>query len=220
MTDPEIMDLKASQAGPSLSGLSDAEAAERLRTESYNEPPRTGQRTFTRIVVDVLREPMLAMLIGAGLIYMALGDLQEALILVAFAGLSILITVVQESRTERALDALRDLTSPRALVAGRPCPARRATHIRAGSLPPSGMIAISSSIAITIPRARPVTLAGTTSATLAMDAMSISQPKSSLSTMRKAYPSTSKTAFAATTVPRRNQVMMTGAATMTELGGD
>lgn len=111
MTNPEISGQQPSQA--SLSGLSDAEAAERLRTEGYNELPRTGQRTFARIILDVLREPMLAMLIGAGLIYMALGDLQEALILVAFAGLSILITVVQETRTERALEALRDLTSPR-----------------------------------------------------------------------------------------------------------
>ncbi|MEO0033024.1 MAG: hypothetical protein RIS94_2782, partial [Pseudomonadota bacterium] len=101
---------------PSLRGLGDAEAAERLRTEGYNELPREGQRTLARIVVDVLREPMLAMLVGAGLIYLVLGDPGEALILVAFAGLSILITVVQETRTERALDALRDLTSPGALV--------------------------------------------------------------------------------------------------------
>jgi Ca2+-transporting ATPase len=97
-------------------GLSEAEAARRLRAEGYNELPRQGRRTFPRIVVDVLREPMLAMLIGAGLIYLALGDLREALILMAFAGLSVLITIVQEARTERALEALRDLTSPRALV--------------------------------------------------------------------------------------------------------
>lgn len=111
--------MSGQQSGPipqSMSGLGDAEAADRLRAEGYNELPRTGHRTFGRIVIDVLREPMLAMLIGAGLIYMALGDLQEALILVAFAGLSILITVIQETRTERALEALRDLTSPRALV--------------------------------------------------------------------------------------------------------
>ncbi|MEN9310166.1 MAG: hypothetical protein RLY77_291, partial [Pseudomonadota bacterium] len=116
MTNPEISGQKASRTGPDLAGLDDAEAAARLRTEGYNELPRSGQRTFARIVADVLREPMLAMLIGAGLIYMALGDLQEALILVAFAGLSIVITIVQETRTERALEALRDLTSPRALV--------------------------------------------------------------------------------------------------------
>lgn len=116
MKDSTMSEQQEVLAPQLMAGLTDSAAAERLRTEGYNELPRTGQLTFARIVVDVLREPMLAMLIGAGLIYMALGDLQEALILVAFAGLSILITVVQETRTERALEALRDLTSPRALV--------------------------------------------------------------------------------------------------------
>ena len=66
--------------------------------------------------MEVLREPMLALLLGGGLIYLLLGDLKEAIILLVFATMSIAITVVQESRTERVLDALRDLTSPRALV--------------------------------------------------------------------------------------------------------
>jgi Ca2+-transporting ATPase len=63
-----------------------------------------------------VREPMLALLLGGGVIYLALGDLKEALILLVFATMSVLITVVQETRTERVLEALRDLTSPRALV--------------------------------------------------------------------------------------------------------
>src|SRR6185312_9020126 len=62
------------------------------------------------------REPMLALLLGGGLIYLLLGDFREALILLAFAILSVAITVIQETRTERVLEALRDLTSPRALV--------------------------------------------------------------------------------------------------------
>ena len=99
-----------------LSGLSEEQAAERLRLEGRNELPSEGRRSFLRILIDVVREPMLALLIAAGLIYLALGDVHEALILVAFAGLSILITVVQETRTERAIAALRDLSSPRALV--------------------------------------------------------------------------------------------------------
>jgi Ca2+-transporting ATPase len=49
-------------------------------------------------------------------LYLLLGSPEEALILLAFALFSIVITVVQESRTERVLEALRDLTSPRALV--------------------------------------------------------------------------------------------------------
>jgi Ca2+-transporting ATPase len=59
---------------------------------------------------------MLALLLGAGLVYLLLGDLKEALILLAFGAMSIIITIVQETRTERVLEALRDLTSPRALV--------------------------------------------------------------------------------------------------------
>jgi Ca2+-transporting ATPase len=105
-----------SQPTASPAGLDEHEVARRLSTEGYNELPRQGRRGILRIFVDVVRDPMLAMLLVAGFIYMILGDKQEAMILVAFAGLSILITVVQETRTERALDALRELTSPRALV--------------------------------------------------------------------------------------------------------
>lgn len=99
-----------------LRGLSDIEAHARLKAEGLNELPRPEQRTPLRIACDVLREPMLALLLGAGFVYLLLGDLKEALILLGFAMLSIVITIVQETRTERVLEALRDLTSPRALV--------------------------------------------------------------------------------------------------------
>ena len=100
----------------SLRGLSEADAQTRLKAHGYNELPRADRRTPFRIVLEVLREPMLALLLGGGIVYLALGDLQEAVILIAFASMSVLITVVQEARTERVLEALRDLTSPRALV--------------------------------------------------------------------------------------------------------
>ena len=98
------------------SGLSEQEAAARLAADGPNELARTGRRTPLRIVLEVLREPMLALLLGGGALYLLLGSPEEALILLAFALFSIVITVVQESRTERVLEALRDLTSPRALV--------------------------------------------------------------------------------------------------------
>jgi P-type Ca2+ transporter type 2C len=103
-------------ADQQLIGLSETEAQLRQKAEGYNELPRSEQRTALRVVLDVLREPMLALLLGGGLVYLLLGDLEEAAILLVFAGLSIVITVVQETRTERVLEALRDLTSPRALV--------------------------------------------------------------------------------------------------------
>ena len=99
-----------------LSGLTEADAAARLQAEGHNELPQPDRRTPFRIAIEVLREPMLALLLVGGIVYLALGDLKEAIILVAFATMSIVITVVQETRTERVLEALRDLTSPRALV--------------------------------------------------------------------------------------------------------
>ena len=100
----------------SVNGLSESDALARQRAEGFNELPKQNRRTPLRIVLEVLREPMLALLLGGGAIYLIFGDLQEALLLVAFATLSVAITVVQESRTERVLEALRDLSSPRALV--------------------------------------------------------------------------------------------------------
>ncbi|CDX29287.1 P-type HAD superfamily ATPase [Mesorhizobium sp. ORS 3359] len=97
-------------------GLSEAEAQARRLAEGPNELPRSGRRTPLRIAVEVMREPMLALLLGGGAVYLLLGDLQEAVILLCFATLSIAITIIQEARTERVLEALRDLTSPRALV--------------------------------------------------------------------------------------------------------
>ncbi len=97
-------------------GLTQAEAQSRLQAEGFNELPRTRRRSPLRIILDVLREPMLALLLAGGVVYLALGNREEALILLAFACLSVGITVVQEARTERVLEALRDLTSPRALV--------------------------------------------------------------------------------------------------------
>ena len=97
-------------------GLSAEEAARRLHDEGPNELPRPDRRTLPRIVFGVVREPMFALLLGAGATYLVLGDLVEAIILFAFATVSVLIAVIQESRSERVLEALRESPSPRALV--------------------------------------------------------------------------------------------------------
>jgi len=97
-------------------GLSNQEAAIRLKSEGPNTLPQAERRDFLRIVIDIVREPMFALLLGAAAIYFVLGDFREAVVLAVFASTSVLIAVVQETRTERVLESLRDLTSPRALV--------------------------------------------------------------------------------------------------------
>src|SRR5512147_2140447 len=105
-------------------GLTGAEAAVRLAAEGANELTRPGARGFLHTVADVLKEPMLLLLLAAGTIYLLLGDREEALALLFSAGVVITITLVQERKTERALAALRDLSSPRALVVRDGAPVR------------------------------------------------------------------------------------------------
>ncbi len=97
-------------------GLSDAKAAELLRIEGYNELPSSKPRSIFAIAFEVVKAPMFLLLVAGGLLYLFLGDLQEALMLLGFVLVVMGITFYQERKTERALEALRDLSSPRALV--------------------------------------------------------------------------------------------------------
>ncbi|GFO59211.1 ATPase [Geomonas silvestris] len=97
-------------------GLSSVEAAQILTEEGPNELPASGQRGNLQIARDVMREPMFLLLVACGGIYLLVGDMQEALMLLAFIFFVMGITLYQERKTERALEALRDLSSPRALV--------------------------------------------------------------------------------------------------------
>ncbi len=99
-----------------FSGLSEAEAAERLLSEGYNELPSAGQRGIFSLAFGVVREPMFLLLVACGALYLVLGDVQEALMLLGFVFFVMGLTLYEERKTENALDALRDLSSPRAQV--------------------------------------------------------------------------------------------------------
>ncbi|HET8722810.1 MAG TPA: cation-transporting P-type ATPase, partial [Anaeromyxobacteraceae bacterium] len=102
--------------GEPLRGLSSAEAAQRLAKDGPNELSRAGAPSLLHTVAEVMKEPMLLLLLAAGVVYLMLGDREEAIALLLSAIVVIAITLVQERKTERALAALRDLSSPRALV--------------------------------------------------------------------------------------------------------
>ncbi len=97
-------------------GLTAVLAAERLKLDGYNELPTPDRRGILRILFEVARQPMFALLMIGGVVYLLLGDRIEALLLLLFACFSVTITIVQESRSERVLEALRNLASPRTLV--------------------------------------------------------------------------------------------------------
>ena len=100
----------------SLRGLDPGAARELLRRHGPNTLPGAAPRGLLRAALDVLREPMLLMLLAAGGIYLALGDRAEAAALLLFVFVVIGITLAQQRRTEGALQALRELSAPRACV--------------------------------------------------------------------------------------------------------
>ncbi|HEX5391728.1 MAG TPA: cation-translocating P-type ATPase [Rhodocyclaceae bacterium] len=97
-------------------GLSQAEAARRHAAEGPNEMGAQQSRPLLRILLELAREPMFLLMLGAGAIYFLMGDKHDALLLLGFVVIIMAVTTLQERRTEQALDALRDLSSPRALV--------------------------------------------------------------------------------------------------------
>ncbi len=97
-------------------GLSSEQAQQRLAQEGLNELPSTARRSTLGIALGVAREPMFLLLIASAVIYLTIGDVREALILSVSVLVIMGITIFQERKTERALEALRDLSSPRALV--------------------------------------------------------------------------------------------------------
>jgi len=99
-----------------LKGLSEALVRESLKKYGYNEIPSQKKRSVFAIFFSVIKEPMLLLLIASGTIYLFLGEIQDALMLLSFVLVVVGITFYQERKTERTLEALRDLSSPRALV--------------------------------------------------------------------------------------------------------
>jgi P-type Ca2+ transporter type 2C len=97
-------------------GLTSAEAKERLLLEGPNEIPPPKPRTALRIALEVLREPMFLLLVSGGAIYLVMGEVTDASMLLGFVVVVFGITVVQERRTERALESLRSMAAPRARV--------------------------------------------------------------------------------------------------------
>ncbi|MEI6132773.1 MAG: cation-translocating P-type ATPase [Bacillota bacterium] len=100
----------------SYTGLTSAQAKEKLSTEGYNKLPSSKPKNFFSIAFGVIKEPMFILLVVCGSIYLVLGDMQGGLMLLGFVFVIMGIEFFQEKKTEKALDALKDMASPRALV--------------------------------------------------------------------------------------------------------
>jgi Ca2+-transporting ATPase len=99
-----------------IPGLGSEEVSKKLFSEGYNELPSSKSKNFITIAIGVVKEPMFLLLVACGTLYMVLGDIQEGIMLLSFVFVIMGIEFYQEKKTEKALDALRELASPRALV--------------------------------------------------------------------------------------------------------
>jgi Ca2+-transporting ATPase len=97
-------------------GLTEEQAKEGLRKEGYNELPSSKPKGILSIALGIVKEPMFLLLVACGTLYLILGDVHEGLMLLSFVFVIMAIEFYQEKKTEKALDALKDLASPRALV--------------------------------------------------------------------------------------------------------
>lgn len=99
-----------------IKGLSSEEALRKLKTVGYNELPASEAKSILQIALEVFKEPMFVMLISCGALYILLGDYTEGVILLCSVFVIIFITFYQNQKTEKAIQALKRLSSPRALV--------------------------------------------------------------------------------------------------------
>jgi Ca2+-transporting ATPase len=108
--------MNTSSQMENISGLSKQEAAAKLEKEGYNELPSSKPKSIFNLAIGVVKEPMFLLLVACGTLYLILGDIQEGIMLLGFVFVIMGIEFYQEKKTEKALDALKDLASPRALV--------------------------------------------------------------------------------------------------------
>jgi Ca2+-transporting ATPase len=97
-------------------GITSAQANEQLKKYGWNELPSVKAKGVWRIAREVVQEPMFVLLLGCGSVYLLLGDYTEGIILLCWVFVIIIITFYQHRKTEKSLEALRKLASPRALV--------------------------------------------------------------------------------------------------------
>jgi len=110
------MEKNADFSGHNFTGLTEEEVKEKQHTSGFNEIPQTKSHNFLKLALGILKEPMFMLLVLCGTLYMILGDTQEGFMLLCFVFFIMGIEFYQERKTGKALEALKDLSSPHAMV--------------------------------------------------------------------------------------------------------
>jgi len=105
------------ELGTSENGLDDAEATRRLEQYGLNEIPSVGRRTSLNILLSQFKNPLVYVLVFASALAGLLGDITEAIIIIAIMLANALLGFAQEHKSERAVNELRKYLTYTATVA-------------------------------------------------------------------------------------------------------
>ena len=97
-------------------GLSDAEAAERLKKDGHNELRSKPPKSILQMLYSQLIDPMVLILVGAAVCSAVLREWTEAGVIFAIVALNAVIGIVQEKKAQSSLEALRNMSAPTARV--------------------------------------------------------------------------------------------------------
>ncbi|MBK8111245.1 MAG: hypothetical protein IPK46_13350 [Saprospiraceae bacterium] len=97
-------------------GLSSDQVKSLQAQHGFNELPVEKKKSLLGVAVEVVKEPMFMLLMGCAALYTIMGDVKEGLIMFSTVFLMVGISLYQNYRSEKAMDALRQLSSPRVNV--------------------------------------------------------------------------------------------------------
>lgn len=99
-----------------LKGLTDTELESSREKYGFNEMTTTKKSTWVNLLLDILKEPMLLLLMAISVIYVAVGDYPEAIFMFGAIIAVSAISFYQDSRSKKALEALEKLNEPLSTV--------------------------------------------------------------------------------------------------------
>ncbi|APF26275.1 calcium-translocating P-type ATPase, PMCA-type [Clostridium sporogenes] len=97
-------------------GLSSEEVEKRKEKYGLNKLNSKKQKSLLKMFFEQLNDILIYILLAAAIISGVLGEISDALIIGIVVIINTVIGVVQESKAEKALEALKQLSTPKALV--------------------------------------------------------------------------------------------------------
>ncbi|MFB6468822.1 calcium-translocating P-type ATPase, PMCA-type [Cytobacillus sp. Hz8] len=111
-----IQEVLAELKSDPVNGLTNQEAETRLATFGKNEFLERKKPTFLRLFFDQINNWLIYILIFAAILSLSVGEISDAIIILIVILLNAMIGILQESKAEKALEELKKMTSPKAIV--------------------------------------------------------------------------------------------------------